>query len=95
MFVAEVPLLFEKNLQGLFDKVILSYTKKDLLIKRIRKVHKLSGYGAIKRLSLYKPVIYKRKRSDFIVNNNGNLKELKGKINEIWKELQGGKNNGS
>ena len=94
VFVAEVPLLFEKNLQGLFDKVILSYTKRDVLIKRIRKVHKLSGYGSVKRLSLYRPVNYKRKRSDFIVSNNGNLKGLEKKINGIWKQLQGGDNNG-
>ncbi len=91
IFVAEVPLLFEKNLAGLFDKVILAHTKRDVLIKRIRKVHKLSGYWAVKRLSLYRPVNYKRKRSDFIVSNNGNLKGLEKKINGIWKKLQGGK----
>lgn len=85
--VAEVPLLFEKNLEGMFDGTILIYTKKGVLLRRIKNELKLSGYAAFRRLSAFKPVREKNKKADFIINNSFNMETLKREIDILWEKL--------
>lgn len=87
VFVAEVPLLFEKNLEGVFDGTILIYTKKDVLLKRVKNKLKLSGPDALLRLSAFKSLREKSKRADFIINNSFGMETLKRKIDILWEEL--------
>ena len=92
--VAEVPLLFEKELQNYFDGIILVYTKKSKLIKRImRKLH-LSRVIALRRLSLFGPESAKKRNSDFLVSNNFDLKYLEKEVNLLWKKLKQYRKNG-
>jgi len=85
--VAEVPLLFEKRLEGYFDGVILVYTKSDVLKKRLREKYRFSPSQIARRLSLYLPVKRKIKRADFVIDNNEDLVALKRKANLLWKKL--------
>lgn len=86
--VAEVQLLFEKKLEKLFDAIILVYTPKNILIKRIENNLGLSKAKVLARLKLYGPIEEKIKRADFIINNNSNIKALEGKINVLWNKLR-------
>lgn len=85
---AEVPLLFEKNLQGSFDGIIVVKVKKSILLKRINKKYSLSGSAAYRRLSLMVPQAEKIKQADFIVENNGSLKELKKEVDFLWRKIK-------
>lgn len=86
--VAEVPLLFEKNLESIFDAVILVYVKKDVLLKRIKNNLKLSTARAFARLSNFKPVKDKMENADFIINNSFDMETLKNKIDILWEKLK-------
>ncbi len=86
--VAEVPLLFEKNLEGIFDGTIFVYAKRSVLLKRIKNKFKLSPSCVNKRLSAFKPVSFKNKKADFIINNSFGMETLKGDIDILWKELK-------
>lgn len=68
--VIEVPLLFEKNLEHEFDKVILVDVTEDIQEKRalLRKNMSKEKYLAIKANQI--PNSEKIKRSDFIINNH-------------------------
>jgi dephospho-CoA kinase len=88
IYVAEVPLLFEKNLENLFDGVVLVYTEKDKIVKRIvRKLH-LSRAFALQRLSLFASAAAKKSRADFIINNSFDVKYLKKEVNSLWRKLK-------
>ena len=87
IYVAEVPLLFEKKLISYFDGVILVLAKQDILIKRIVEKYNLSKAGAKNRLSLYIPIREKMKDADFIINNSLSLKVLKKEVDLLWKKL--------
>ncbi len=87
IYVAEVPLLFEKKLKNWFDKTILVKTKREILIKRLIKKYNISQSNARKRLSLYLPVREKIKRSDFVINNSENLKMLKKEVELLWRRV--------
>jgi len=87
VYVAEVPLLFEKKLEGMFDGTILIYAKKGVLLKRIKNKLKLSKTEALKRLSAFKPVSEKSEKADFIINNSFGMETLKREIDILWENL--------
>jgi dephospho-CoA kinase len=88
VYIAEIPLLFEKNLQRYFDGVILIYVKRKILIPRIRKKYSLSKNEIMKRLSLYISVRKKIKKADFIVDNNSSFQSLKKEVDDLWIRLK-------
>lgn len=86
--VAEAPLLFEKKLQKYFDFVVLVKLKSQLQHRRINKLSGSQKVLARKRLSFYKPLREKIKGSDFVINNNANIKNLAKEVDLLWKNLK-------
>ena len=84
--VIEVPLLFEKNLEHEFDKVILVDVTEDIQEKRalLRKNMSKEKYLAIKANQI--PNSEKIKRSDFIINNHDEV-TARNSIDAIVKTL--------
>lgn len=88
IFIAEVPLLFEKKLDNFFDGIILVFVKRDILLKRIREKLNLSVRGAQKRLALFKPIKEKIKGADFVIDNNKGIKEFNKEAGLLWDKLK-------
>ncbi|NQT28877.1 MAG: dephospho-CoA kinase [Candidatus Omnitrophica bacterium] len=88
IYIAEVPLLFEKKLTRHFGKVILIVVKKEVLIQRIIKKYGLSKSKALSRLSLYGSIEKKIKGSDLIVDNSLNFKRFKKEVDLLWKKIK-------
>lgn len=88
IYVAEVPLLFEKNLQGYFDYIVLVTARQDILIKRIRQKYKLSSAAALRRLRLFLPTAKKREMVDFVIDNSSNMNRLQKEVESLWKKLK-------
>ena len=73
----EVPLLFEKNMQNLFDKTLCIGASVDVQRERIKKRNPLWSDVEIKgRLAAQMPLIEKKDLSDFYIDNSMGLKEL-------------------
>ncbi|MDD4955039.1 MAG: dephospho-CoA kinase [Candidatus Omnitrophica bacterium] len=87
IYVAEVPLLFENNLEKIFDGVILIHVKKDVLLKRIKSNLKLSKSSALRRLSAFGPFNEKNRKADFIINNSFGMETLKREIDILWEKF--------
>lgn len=94
IFIAEVPLLFEKKLDSYFDGTIFIYVKRSNLIERIRKKLHVSKNEAIRRLSMLLPVKEKVKRADFVIDNNSDMRKLKKEVDLVWNKLRLGGNYG-
>jgi len=88
IYIAEVPLLFEKRLTRYFDRIILIVVKKEVLIERIIKKYGLSKNKVLSRLSLYRPIREKIKGSNFIVDNSLNFRRLKKEVDLLWKKIK-------
>ena len=82
-----IPLLFEAKMESLFDKVIVVCTEEDLRIERIIKRDNLSREDALKRVNSQMPQSEKIKLSDFVVENNTNIKELELNIEKVLELL--------
>lgn len=87
IYIAEIPLLFEKKLGKIFDKNILVKVKDNVLFERLKEKYNFSDQEIKQRLSLYLPVQEKVKKSDFVLENNLDLKNLEKEVNVLWQKI--------
>jgi dephospho-CoA kinase len=86
VFVA-VPLLFEANMQNLFDKIIFVSAPVDLRVKRLMNRNSLTYQEAILRINSQDDEKAKIKNSDFVVVNNSTFENLEQQIDKILLKL--------
>lgn len=86
LFVS-IPLLFETNQQENFDKIIFISADEKLRLQRLIKRNNYSVEYAIKRIKSQESEEQKIKKSDFIVYNNSDLKNLKNQISDVLQKL--------
>lgn len=87
LVVVDIPLLFEKKLQSMFDFVITIYCSKSTQKKRLR--HREFDDDDIKFMfSRQLPVKIKLKQSDFTIRNDKiSIKQLEQEIKKILKKI--------
>ena len=82
----EIPLLFESGMENLCDKILVVYSKKENLIERKTK-QGMKKEDVLKRISVQMNLKDKKKKADLLMENDGSLKELKIKVDELMEEL--------
>ena len=86
MLVLDVPLLFESKMEKLVDVIVVVRSSQKNIFKRAR----LKGVRqdlAEKILSAQWPMKKKTDRADFVLDNNGNLKELEARVRRIYGQI--------
>lgn len=78
-----IPLLFEANLESMFDKIILVYADDEIRLNRLIERNNLSLEYAKNRLAIQMSQDEKVSLSDFVIYNNENLCDLIPKVEEI------------
>ena len=66
----------------LFDKIIFIDAAEKIRLERLMKRNSLTEEDAKKRISSQK-VADKREKSDFVIENNGNLVELQAQVDKV------------
>jgi dephospho-CoA kinase len=87
LFIAEVPLLFEGQLESWFDKVIVVTAPEEQCIQRFIKSTGYSHKDYQQRMSYQIPLKQKEEKADFLIENKGNRKELNKQALHIYKHL--------
>lgn len=78
-----IPLLFEANMQNLFDRIIFVYADDSIRLERLIKRNGYDVDYAQKRLASQVPQHEKIDKCDFVINNNGTLNELETKLTAV------------
>ena len=86
IFVA-VPLLFESEMENLFDKIILVVADDEIRLERLIKRNNLSRNDALRRIKSQMSQFAKFEKSDFVFHNNGELNNLKNQINDFCDKI--------
>ena len=77
LYFVDIPLFFESKRYEFFDKVAVVYAPKDTLIARVMKRNGLDYAAAKHRVELQTDIEQKRAMADFIIDNSGDLKNLR------------------
>jgi dephospho-CoA kinase len=82
-----IPLLIEKNLQAMFDKLLLVYVPLHDQIKRLMRRDAISQERAESILSTQLSIEEKKKYADYIVDNSRTLDITRQQVVELWEKL--------
>ena len=84
--VYDTPLLFEKNLQGQFDKVLIVVTdsehRKARLIERGLEIRDIEA-----RIANQATDAQRRTVADFVIENNGSPEQLQDQVAKVWQHI--------
>ena len=84
LIIIDVPLLFENNLEYLFDKIILIYANDNIRFERIKKRNNFDDEHIKNIMKSQLSQESKKEKTDFIIiNENKTLLELETEITEL------------
>ncbi len=85
--LSDIPLLLEVGLQDRFDLILLVYAPPEVQILRVTKRNKMTREEAEARLKSQMPIDEKPKFADLVIRNDGTMRELEKRADEVWQEL--------
>jgi len=84
--VIETPLLFERNYEEQFQRIITVTAKQEKALERLEKSG-ATREAALQRIHSQLPVEEKISRSDYTIHNNGTKEETALQVKNIYKKL--------
>jgi dephospho-CoA kinase len=88
LVVYDVPLLFEANLAGAVDSVILIDAPTAERRARLMRDRGLSAAEADAMIASQMPAVVKRAHADFVVENDADEGTLRRRVDALWETLQ-------
>ena len=85
--VLEAPLLLEAGWTSLVDEVWITVATESTVLRRLKERVGLSETESLARLRSQLPVEKRVSHADVIINNDGDLHELKAKVKKLWQGL--------
>jgi dephospho-CoA kinase len=87
ILVMDVPLLFESKMENLADRVLVVSSKKEKMIARAAKSGMPAGL-ARKILASQWAIGRKEKLADYVIHNNGTLKDLEKAVRRLVRDIR-------
>ena len=84
----EIQLLFEVQWEKEFDYILLVSAEKETQIKRILSRDNRSKEEALSIINSQMPLDEKKKISDYVIENDGNIQDLERKIDGFLKKIE-------
>ncbi|MDF1504099.1 dephospho-CoA kinase [Roseisolibacter sp. H3M3-2] len=85
--VCDIPLLFEKDLAGEFDCIVLVDAPRTVRLERLVHDRGLREPEAMAMIAAQMPAELKRARADYVVDNDGSRAALEARVDAVWAEL--------
>lgn len=89
ILIIDAALIVEWELYTELDKLILVTSSRNKRLQRLKSLG-LSKKSALNRIKRQITDSRRRRYADFVISNNGSLKQLKAKAQALWKELVSG-----
>ena len=86
--IAVIPLLFEAALDREYDRVILVDAPDELRLERMVRTRGIDAVEASRMMAAQIPAAQKRRRADFIIDNDADLEALRHSVERVWREIK-------
>lgn len=85
--IYDIPLLFEKGLEKKIDVTLVVYADRELQLNRLIKRDNIAIDLSNKILDQQMDIEIKKNKADFIINNQGDISELKKEVDDFLKKI--------
>jgi len=85
--VCDIPLLFEKDLDGQFDRIILVDAPRRVRLERLMRERGLGEREATEMIDAQMPAERKRARANIVIDNDGTREQLQEAVERAWARL--------
>lgn len=85
--ICDVPLLFEKHLESMVDRVVLVDAPRPVRLDRLMTARQLDEAEALRMIAAQMPAEAKRARADHVIENAGSREELARQVDALWDTL--------
>jgi len=86
--VLEAPLLIEAGWSSLVDEVWVTVAPESTVLRRLKERAGLSEQQSLARIHSQLPSEERLKHADVVINNDGDLDELRVKVKRLWQGLR-------
>ena len=86
--VCDIPLLFERNMFGEFDMVVLVDAPREVRLERLVRDRDLREADAMAMIAAQMPAELKRARADVVVDNDSTPAALVERVENVWRMLE-------
>ena len=86
--VIDGPVLIESKFNKECDKLVVIMSSLSLQITRAKEKKALNNKQALSRIRMQMPLCKKARYADYVIDNGGNLKELKNRCKEVSDQLK-------
>ena len=87
MVVIDAALVYEINIEQLFDAIVVVYAPIDERYRRVRQRDGMSKQEFFSRVDRQIPLEEKRKWADFVIDNSGSFEELEREAHQVFEKL--------
>lgn len=87
MVVIDAALIYEINIEQLFDAIVVVYALIDERYRRVRQRDGMSKQEFFSRVDRQIPLEEKRKWADFVIDNSGSFEELEREARQVFEKL--------
>ncbi|GAC1444987.1 MAG: dephospho-CoA kinase [Mycobacteriales bacterium] len=87
VLVADVPLLVENHLQGLYDAVLVVSASPQTQLDRLTRLRAMSRQDAQARIDAQAPLADKLAAATHVIDNDGPLEALAPQVEAVWAAL--------
>lgn len=88
--IQDVPLLYENDLENLFESVILVYAPADVQLQRLVVGRGFKEERARSVIASQMPIDEKRRRAAHVIDNSGSQENTRAQVKRLWSQLSAG-----
>ena len=85
--IVDLPLLFEVDMDSLFDYVLVVWIDEETQLERLMKRDGLDREKAIERIKAQMALDEKAKRADMVIDNTGCTEDTRKQVKKVWNRL--------
>ncbi|AIQ68076.1 dephospho-CoA kinase [Paenibacillus graminis] len=87
LILVDIPLLYESELDNLFQKITVVYVPRELQLARLMERNHLTPEQAEGRLQAQMDIEQKRSRANYVIDNSRDLAHAKQQVDVLWDRL--------
>lgn len=88
LIFVDVPLLYEEELEYLFDKIIVVYLDRQTQIKRVMNRDKIDHTFAHKKISASMDIEVKKQKADYVIDNRYDIENTYQEIDKVLRRIK-------